>query len=49
MTHVPYRGAAPVVTDIAAGALPMMVDSLTAASANIRSGALRALAIADLA
>lgn len=44
MTHVPYRGAAPVVTDIAAGVLPMMVDSLTAASANIRSGALRALA-----
>ncbi len=44
MTHVPYRGAAQAATDVAAGVLPMMVDSLTAASANIRSGALRPLA-----
>ncbi len=44
VVHVPYRGGAHTVTDIAAGALPMMVDSLTAASANIRSGALRPLA-----
>lgn len=44
MTHVPYRGSAQIVTDIAGGVLPMMVDSLTAASANIRSGALRPLA-----
>jgi tripartite-type tricarboxylate transporter receptor subunit TctC len=44
MTHVPYRGAAQIATDIAGGVLPMMVDSLTAASANIRSGALRPLA-----
>lgn len=44
MTHVPYRGAAQIVTDIAAGVLPMMVDSLTAASANIRAGTLRPLA-----
>ncbi len=44
MTHVPYRGGAQIVTDMAAGTLPMMVDSLTAASANIRSGALRPLA-----
>lgn len=44
MTHVPYRGAAQIATDIAGGVLPMMVDSLTGASANIRSGALRPLA-----
>ncbi|WP_421988852.1 Bug family tripartite tricarboxylate transporter substrate binding protein [Roseococcus sp.] len=44
MTHVPYRGSAQIVTDIAGGVLPMMVDSLTAASANIRNGALRPLA-----
>lgn len=44
MAHVPYRGGAQIATDIAAGTLPMMVDSLTAASANIRSGALRPLA-----
>ncbi|WP_207540858.1 Bug family tripartite tricarboxylate transporter substrate binding protein [Sabulicella rubraurantiaca] len=44
MTHVPYRGAAQIATDVAGGVLPMMVDSLTAASANIRSGMLRPLA-----
>lgn len=44
MTHVPYKGAAQIATDIAGGVLPMMVDSLTAASANIRSGMLRPLA-----
>ncbi|WP_424813502.1 Bug family tripartite tricarboxylate transporter substrate binding protein [Roseococcus sp. YIM B11640] len=44
MTHVPYRGSAQVVSDVVGGTLPMMIDSLTAASANIRSGALRPLA-----
>ncbi|MBY0338463.1 MAG: tripartite tricarboxylate transporter substrate binding protein [Acetobacteraceae bacterium] len=44
MTHVPYRGSAQIVTDVQAGVLPMMVDSLTAASANIRAGTLRPLA-----
>ena len=44
MQHAPYRGAAQVATDVMAGVLPLMVDSLTAASANIRSGALRPLA-----
>ncbi|WP_458094216.1 Bug family tripartite tricarboxylate transporter substrate binding protein [Roseomonas sp. WA12] len=44
MQHAPYRGAAQVATDVMSGTLPLMVDSLTAASANIRSGALRPLA-----
>ncbi len=44
MQHAPYRGAAQVATDVVSGVLPLMVDSLTAASANIRSGALRPLA-----
>lgn len=44
MTHVPYRGAAQVATDVIGGTLPLMVDSLTGASANIRTGALRPLA-----
>jgi len=44
MTHVPYRGAAQAATDVIGGVLPMMVDSLTAASTNIRAGTLRPLA-----
>ena len=44
MQHAPYRGAAQVATDVMSGTLPLMVDSLTAASSNIRSGALRPLA-----
>lgn len=42
--HVPYRGAAQASADAIAGVLPALVDSLTAASANIRSGVLRPLA-----
>jgi tripartite-type tricarboxylate transporter receptor subunit TctC len=44
ITHVPYRGAAQAATDVIAGVLPALVDNLTAASANIRAGAQRALA-----
>ncbi len=42
--HVSYRGAAQATADVIAGVLPGLVDSLTAASANIRAGALRPLA-----
>jgi tripartite-type tricarboxylate transporter receptor subunit TctC len=42
--HVSYRGAAQATADVIGGTLPGLVDSLTAASANIRSGALRPLA-----
>jgi tripartite-type tricarboxylate transporter receptor subunit TctC len=43
-THVPYRGGAQAATDAVAGVIPSVIDSLTAAITNIRSGALRALA-----
>ena len=44
ISHVPYKGAAPAVTDLAAGHLP--AGSLTVASveAQLRAGKLRALA-----
>jgi tripartite-type tricarboxylate transporter receptor subunit TctC len=44
VTHVPYRGGAQAATDAVAGVVPSVIDSLTAAITNIRSGALRALA-----
>lgn len=42
--HVSYRGAAQATADVVGGVLPGLVDSLTAASANIRAGAVRPLA-----
>lgn len=42
--HVAYRGAAQATADVVGGVLPGLVDSLTAASANIRAGAVRPLA-----
>ncbi|MGX9964755.1 Bug family tripartite tricarboxylate transporter substrate binding protein [Roseomonas sp. F4] len=44
LEHVPYRGSTQAITDVIAGVVPSVLDSLTATSAHIRSGALRALA-----
>jgi tripartite-type tricarboxylate transporter receptor subunit TctC len=46
MTHVPYRGGAPMITDLIAGQVQTGVDVMTTALPHIRSGALRALAVA---
>jgi len=43
--HVPYRGAAPAVTDVAVGAVTMSFSSLAAALALIQDGRLRAVAV----
>lgn len=45
LTHVPYRGGAPSVTDLAGGVLDVMVSNLPECLAQIRGGRLRALAI----
>lgn len=46
MTHVPYRGGAPMVTDLVAGQVQVGIDVLTGSLPHIRSGALRALGMA---
>jgi tripartite-type tricarboxylate transporter receptor subunit TctC len=46
MIHVPYRGGAPMVTDLIAGQVQVGIDVLTGSLAHIRSGALRILAVA---
>jgi tripartite-type tricarboxylate transporter receptor subunit TctC len=46
MLHVPYRGGAPMVTDLIAGHVQVGIDVLTGSLAHIRSGALRVLAMA---
>jgi tripartite-type tricarboxylate transporter receptor subunit TctC len=43
--HVPYRGAAPAVTDVATGAVTMSFTSLAAALPLMQDGRLRAVAV----
>jgi tripartite-type tricarboxylate transporter receptor subunit TctC len=45
MTHVPYRGAAPALTDMLSGQIQVMFDPLPASIQYIRSGQLRPLAV----
>jgi tripartite-type tricarboxylate transporter receptor subunit TctC len=49
ITHVPYRGGAPSVTDLAAGNLDFMVSNLPECIAQIQGGRLRPLAITSAA
>ena len=46
MTHVPYRGGAPMMTDLIGGQVQVAFDVLTGALAHIKSGDIRALAMA---
>jgi tripartite-type tricarboxylate transporter receptor subunit TctC len=45
MTHVPYRGGAPMTTDLVAGTIPVGIDVITAFVPMVRSGQIRALAV----
>jgi len=45
MVHVPYRGAAPALTDMLAGQVQVMIDPLPASIEYVRSGKLRPLAM----
>ena len=47
MVHVPYRGAAPALADLAGGQLPAMMSDLAAAFRFVQSGKARALAVAN--
>lgn len=49
VTHVPYRGGAPGVTDLVAGNLDFMVSNLPECLAQIQGGRLRALALTGAA
>jgi tripartite-type tricarboxylate transporter receptor subunit TctC len=45
MLHVPYRGAAPAVTDLIAGQVHVMFDNMPSSIEHIRAGRLRPLAV----
>jgi tripartite-type tricarboxylate transporter receptor subunit TctC len=44
MTHIPYKGSAPALTDLLGGQVMMMFDNIPSALPHIKSGKLRALA-----
>jgi tripartite-type tricarboxylate transporter receptor subunit TctC len=45
LTHVPYKGTPPALTDVAAGQVPFMFDQVTAALPLVKSGKLKLLAV----
>jgi len=45
MIHVPYRGSAPMVTDLLGGQVQVAFDALPSSIEHIRAGKLRALAV----
>jgi tripartite-type tricarboxylate transporter receptor subunit TctC len=45
MTHVPYRGSAPALTDLIAGTTDVMFDNMPSSIEFVKSGKLRALAV----
>ena len=45
MTHVPYRGAGPAMTDLLGGQVDMMFATAAAAGPHVAAGKLRALAV----
>ncbi|GAD20489.1 tripartite tricarboxylate transporter substrate binding protein [Acidovorax sp. MR-S7] len=46
LTHVPYKGSAPLITDLIAGQVPVAFDNLPASLPHIQAGKLKALAVA---
>lgn len=45
LLHVPYKGAVPAATDLLAGQVQAMFDSITNAAPQVRAGKLRGLAV----
>ena len=47
ITHIPYRGSGPALQDLIAGQVDMMFDGLGSSATHIKSGRIRALAVAS--
>lgn len=45
LTHIPYKGSAPALTDMLAGTVQLMFDNMPPSLPHIRAGKLRALAV----
>jgi len=45
LTHVPYRGSSPAMTDLIGGQIPVTFDTVVAALPHLKTGKIRALAV----
>ncbi|MEG1767829.1 MAG: tripartite tricarboxylate transporter substrate binding protein [Comamonas sp.] len=45
MTHVPYKGSAPAMTDLIGGQIPFSVDTVAAALPQLKNGKVKAIAV----
>ena len=48
ITHVPYKGTAPAITDLIAGQIQMMFAGTLSAAPHVKSGRIRALAVTSI-
>jgi tripartite-type tricarboxylate transporter receptor subunit TctC len=48
MTHVPYRGSAPAITDLLGGQVDVMFDNIPSIISHARAGGVRPLAVTSL-
>jgi tripartite-type tricarboxylate transporter receptor subunit TctC len=46
ITHIPYRGAGPALQDLVAGQVDLMFDGLGSSAVHIKSGRIKAMAVA---
>jgi tripartite-type tricarboxylate transporter receptor subunit TctC len=47
ITHIPYRGSGPALQDLIAGQVDLMFDGLGSSATHIKSGRIKALAVAS--
>jgi tripartite-type tricarboxylate transporter receptor subunit TctC len=45
LSHIPYKGSAPALTDVMGGQVPLMFDTMLSAMPFVKSGKLKALAV----
>lgn len=45
MTHIPYKGSAPLMTDLIGGQIPVSFDTVVAAAPQLKSGKIKVLAV----
>jgi tripartite-type tricarboxylate transporter receptor subunit TctC len=47
LTHVPYKGSGPALTDVIGGQVPLMFDTMLVVGAQVKAGKLRPIAVAS--
>jgi tripartite-type tricarboxylate transporter receptor subunit TctC len=47
LTHVPYKGSGPALTDVVAGNVPLMFDTMLVVGGQVKAGKLRPIAVAS--